>query len=45
MPRSAAKTGLLLGLDAGGGGMRAVLVDPERGVVASARRPWAHRAS
>jgi autoinducer 2 (AI-2) kinase len=34
---------LLLGLDAGGGAIRALLLDPERGPLACARRPWAHR--
>jgi autoinducer 2 (AI-2) kinase len=36
---------LLLGLDAGGGGIRALVLDPERGPLASARRPWTHRAA
>jgi len=34
---------LLLGLDAGGSGIRALLLDPARGPVASAKRPWSHR--
>lgn len=34
---------LLLGLDAGGGGIRALLLDPARGPLASAKRPWSHR--
>jgi len=35
----------VLGLDAGGGSGRALLVDVERGPVASARRPWLHPAA
>ncbi|HSJ96117.1 MAG TPA: hypothetical protein VLC53_03530, partial [Myxococcota bacterium] len=34
---------LLLGIDAGGGGIRALVLDPERGPLASARRAWAYR--
>ena len=37
--------GYLLGLDAGGGSGRALLVDVETGPVASARRPWMHPAA
>lgn len=34
---------LLLGLDAGGSGIRALILDPARGPLASARHPWAYR--
>jgi len=36
---------VLLGLDAGGGSVRALLLDTERGPLAIARRRWSHPAA
>lgn len=36
---------LLLGLDVGGSGIRALILDPARGPLASTRHPWAYRSA